>query len=193
MQKEPVRVVLRKRCCENIQQIYRRTLMPNTFDGLLLNAALGWNRLLRGKCMTLEWILLQFDDSDMRSTSVVSLMSILNVNKVPIFFLLRNAKHFISRNVSIWRYSSRTDLFSWLYDQLLPCLLLICNQIVQSFITRECRNIFGIPRKFQVNSLKLRIDGILKKVNNRWAFLSPLQKIKCMIKSPLNGCVHIRG
>ena len=28
-QKQPVRVVLRKRCSENMQQIYRRTPMPN--------------------------------------------------------------------------------------------------------------------------------------------------------------------
>ena len=54
------------------------------------------------------------------------------------------------------------------YD--LTWLILICNQIVHSFIARECRNILGIPRKFQVNSLKLGTDGISKKVNNTGEF-----------------------
>ena len=40
-QKQPLRDVLRKRCSENIQQIYRRTPMPNQ---------LYWNH-------TLEWVL----------------------------------------------------------------------------------------------------------------------------------------
>ena len=75
----------------------------------------------------------------------------------------------------------------------LTWLILICNEVVRSFIARECRKIFRIPRKFQVNSLKLGIDGISKKVNNRWAFLLPLQQRKCLIKSPPNGHVHIRG
>ena len=48
----------------------------------------------------------------------------------------------------------------------LTWLILICNEVVRSFIARECRKIFRIPRKFQVNSLKLGIDGISKKVNN---------------------------
>ena len=46
-QKQPLRYVLRKRCSENMQQIYRRTLMPK-YDFNKVALQLCWNTLWHG-------------------------------------------------------------------------------------------------------------------------------------------------